>query len=114
MTPGTVIRHRNGTVQTITADGCVTELPGLPPLVATTRDDQAEIAASLGYGADVAAMNREHDLTHAMVADWLGFPASWSLTAAAGGDVPAGLAEAEEAAAMAVQRLMRLAGAEWL
>lgn len=107
--PLQTIRHRNGTVQRIYDGWLETDIPGLPTLMACSRDDQAETARSLGYGDNIDLMNREHDQLHAMLADWLGLSASYSLTVAAGGEVEPGLAEAEEAAVMAVQRFMRMA-----
>lgn len=66
---------------------------------------QAATALELGYGGDVGAMVADHDPLHALLTDWLGMPASVSLF---GGDPAVGLAE--EAAVLAVQKLMRLAG----
>lgn len=73
---------------------------------------QLETAHRLGYGADVRAMVRDHDPLHAALTDWLGMPVSYSLAEAAGCGEPADadLAEAEEHAVLAVQRLMRLSG----
>jgi hypothetical protein len=74
---------------------------------------QRETAAILGYGADVDAMNRDHDPLHVALCDWLGFE-SLSLREAAGETLPADdhlLAVIEESAAIAVQKLMRMRGA---
>ena len=75
-------------------------------------DAQAQTARDLGYGDDVAAMTRDHDPLHVALAKWLGLPASYSLRMAAG-ELPEAerwLAELEEAAVMAVQRFVRMAG----
>lgn len=105
-----MIQHRNGTVQRIHDGWLETDIPGLPTLFAVSTPDQASIAARLGYGDDLATMNREHDQLHALVADWLGLPASFSLTMAAGGTVDPGLADLEERAVMALQEFMVKAG----
>lgn len=72
--------------------------------------EQAEIARELGYDDDVLQMVRDHDALHVALAGWLGFE-TFALREAAGLDVPAELAAAEEAAVLAVQKFMRLAGA---
>lgn len=101
-------------MQRIYATWVETDIPGLPTLHAVPRSDQIDTARRLGYGNDIDALTRDHDTTHAAMCDWLGLPASFSLTMAAGGEVDADLAEAEEAAVMALQRFMRLAGVTWL
>lgn len=67
--------------------------------------EQATTAVGLGYGEDVVTMVADHDPLHALLTDWLGLPESVALF---GGD--AEVAAAEEAAVLAVQKLMRLAG----
>jgi hypothetical protein len=70
-------------------------------------------ARQLGYGDDTLAMCRDHDPLHALLAAWLGLEVSYSLLDGAGLLDPADAekAAAEEAAVLAVQRFMRLAGA---
>lgn len=104
---------RGGTTQTVGPNWVVTRLPGGAEIHAHPdgTPEQAATARELGYGADVAAMTREHDVMHAALADWLRFPASFALRQAAGQDVPADVAAAEEAAVLALQKLIRLSGA---
>lgn len=59
----------------------------------------------MGYGDDVGAMVADHDPLHCILADMLGLPTSIALS---GGDPE--LAIWEEAAVLAVQRFMRVAG----
>ncbi len=69
---------------------------------------QEELARSLGY-SDATAMNRHHDLTHSLLAHWLGLPHSPTLR---------GIADKnywphhklEEAAVLAVQAYALAAG----
>ena len=101
-----------GTVVEMHGDGLtVTRLPDGLEVHARAQADAAYIgrAAALGYGADAALMSREHELTHSLLAGWLGLPESPTLR---------GVAErrywlhwqAEEAAVLGVQRFARLAG----
>jgi hypothetical protein len=57
-------------------------------------------------------MCRDHDPLHVLLAEWLGLEASFALREAAGLLDPADAdkARTEEAAVLAVQRFMRLAG----
>lgn len=76
--------------------------------------DQQQTARDLGYGDDVAAMNREHDPLHYSLCAWLQVP-SYSMVIARGEPVTkpqAALAAIEEAAVLAVQRLMRAHGVD--
>jgi hypothetical protein len=110
--PLRTVVHANGTVQRIFATWVETEIPGLETLYACPMVEQRETADCLGYGDDVDALTRDHDFLHAWLADVLGLPASYALTAAAGGTVDPAIAEAEEAAVMALQRFTRLAGVD--
>lgn len=79
----------------------------------TFASDQAQTARELGYGEDVRAMNREHDLIHLDLCTWLRIP-SLAIQQAAGrrlSQEDAGLAAIEEDAVLAVQRLIRAHGA---
>jgi hypothetical protein len=69
-------------------------------------------ARQLGYGDDTLAMCRDHDPLHALLAGWLGLEVSYGMLDGAGRLDPADAekAAAEEAAVLAVQRFMRLAG----
>lgn len=106
------LHWRGGTKQTIGPSWVVTRLPGGAEIHAHPdgTPEQAATAHALGYGADVAALTRDHDVLHAALAAWLGLPASYALRQTAGGDVSADLAAAEEAAVLALQRFIRLAG----
>lgn len=76
--------------------------------------DQLKTARELGYGDDVAAMNRDHDPLHYSLCAWLQVP-SYSMVIARNEPVTpaqASLAAIEEAAVLAVQRLMRAHGVE--
>lgn len=66
-------------------------------------------AAVLGYGDDVLSMCQQHDALHAWLAEQFGLE-SFALREAAGLSVDPEIAVAEEAAVMALQRYMRLAG----
>jgi hypothetical protein len=84
----------------ITAPDCRT-VHGAPQYNA----EQAATARALGYGEDVAAMVADHDPLHALLADWIGLGESAALF----GGRPE-VEAAEEAAVLAVQKYMRLAG----
>lgn len=71
---------------------------------------QLATARSLGYGRDVLAMVREHDAMHALLADWLGLPASLAIEVAAGRREADELSRLEEAAVLAITAYMRRAG----
>jgi hypothetical protein len=110
--PIRTVVHANGTVQRIFATWVETDIPGLETLYACPMAEQREAADDLGYDGDVDGLTRDHDFLHAWLADVLGLPASYSLTAAAGGTVDQAVAAAEEAAVMALQRFARLAGVD--
>ena len=93
----------NGTRITIGPSWAVVTLPGGQQVHAHPNAQSAEMALRLGYGADVAAMTRDHDPLHAMLTDWLGLPYSLSLARAAGIEVSPRLALLEERAVLAVQ-----------
>jgi hypothetical protein len=72
------------------------------------------MADLLGYGKDLAGMNRDHDPLHARIAETFGVT-SWSLRAASGAELnpdQAALALMEEVAVLCLQRYLRHAGAE--
>lgn len=77
-------------------------------LVAANRDDQADLAAELGYGS-VWGMNAEHDLTHTILAYRLlntHSPTLWAV--AHGEEIDPELRAAEEALVLAAQRFVNL------
>lgn len=76
-------------------------------------DEYRATARSLGYGEGPDAalrMAQEHDVLHCRLVEWLGIPESFSLRVAVGLGADPELARIEEAAVLAVQRLMRRAG----
>lgn len=73
-----------------------------------------ETARWMGYGSDVAAMDRVHDRLHEGLCLWLGLP-SYSMQLANGASLDHErhtLANLEEEAVMAVQRWARHAGVD--
>lgn len=95
----------------ITPWGCRVTLPTGDVVESVPHDTSSyrATARELGYGADVLAMAQDHDRLHAALCDWLGVE-SHSLRCAVGLDHDHSLAEIEEAAVMAIQRLMRMSG----
>jgi hypothetical protein len=100
-----------------------TRFPGLPPVDACPHDtdEYRARAASLGYGADLARMSRDHEATHSLLARWFELPwcpvlrgiAEGRHEAFVAGDEPIPeLAGAVEAAVLAVQRYAMLAGVD--
>jgi hypothetical protein len=85
---------------------CGAVVEGRPHQTASYR----ATATRLGYGSDTGAMCRDHDPLHAILCDWLGLT-SQALRQAAGLPFDGEIAAAEEEAALAVQRFLRLAGA---
>jgi len=106
------IAFSNGTRVVIGPSWAVTTLPSGRELHAHPdgSEAQAGTARKLGYGDDVAALTREHDLIHSALCDWLGLPASYALSEAAGEPSDPTLAELEERAVMAVQAFIRRSG----
>lgn len=80
---------------------------------AAPRDDDGYMATAveLGYGKDTARMSREHELTHNLLAHWLGLAASPTLFAIAAHRA-AEHWSAEEDAVKAIQRFARLMGVD--
>jgi hypothetical protein len=78
----------------------------LVPAVPEDTDAYRATARSLGYGADTARMNREHDPLHSWLAEKLGLPHSPVLWAVAHGTLAQGDFGAEEALTLAFQRLL--------
>lgn len=71
--------------------------------------DKATTAAWMGYGEDIAGMDREHDFWHRSLAKWLGLP-SYSMRVAAGEDLNHDqrvLAGLEEDAVLMLQRYVQ-------
>ena len=87
----------------------ITTLPDGTKVTAAPNYTEAdvEIAHKLGYGGDVEAMTREHDLTHAKLCHALGLDESPALRAAATGqDTEA--SGADERMVLAAQELVNL------
>jgi hypothetical protein len=74
------------------------------------QDGQAEIAARLGY-PNAEALNREHDLTHCLLAFALGLPHSPTLREVARGKSHP-VWPIEEATVLAVQQYARAMGVD--
>jgi hypothetical protein len=99
-------------------DFCSTRYPGLPPVDAAPHDTDAyrARARSLGYRDDTAAMSREHEAAHHLMARLLGLPYSPTMygialhAAAEGPYWPAW--RDEECAVLALQRFARSAGVD--
>jgi hypothetical protein len=72
---------------------------------------QADLAVRLGYRA-AAAMNREHDLGHSILAHALRLPHSPTLHDVAHGRPATDLHAIEEEAVLALQRFARAAGVD--
>lgn len=110
----TVQRLANGTLIEIRRHGTRITLPG-GQVVEGAPEDTNEYrltAQRLGYFDDCLAMCRDHDPLHALLCDWLGLPDSFALRCAAGIDAESSMSAAEEDAVLAVQKFMRLAGAD--
>jgi hypothetical protein len=107
--------HRNGTRTRVFETWAENDLLGQTVSAVARHDaEQAAMARRLGYGEDVDAMTRDHDLLHALLADMLGLPCSLSLKLAAGlaNADDRQLADIEEAAVLAVQEFVRAAGVD--
>ena len=118
----------DATCQTITFQHCwVNWSPGWAETVyhdGTRVEAQPEeteayraLAAELGYGADLAALSREHEVVHTFLAEALGFgssPTLWAVAHGQAGEVaPVWEQEEEEAVVLAFQTYLhggRVAG----
>lgn len=73
--------------------------------------NEAQRATAEKIGVSVREMNEGHDLTHCLLAEWIGLPYSPTLASVAGGPlIESDLNDAEEAAVLAVQRYLNLLG----
>lgn len=77
-------------------------------------DEYRLTAQELGYDDNTLSMCQDHDPLHVALCRWLGLSVSFSMLSAVGKlhDDQEYLAIAEEAAVIAVQRFLRLAGVE--
>lgn len=103
---------RNGTIISILPNSAFIRLPS-GKIVRCRPQNTGEYhttAHQLGYGNDTLAMCRDHDPLHAVLCDWLGLGDSFALRCAAGLDDESEISAAEEAAVIALQRFMKLAG----
>jgi hypothetical protein len=80
-------------------DDIITPVPAEPE----DTDAYRARAIALGYGSDTAAMSRDHELGHHLLAHWLGLPHSPTLYAVAGGNLDHPLWRLEEGAVLALQ-----------
>jgi hypothetical protein len=99
---------RNKTQIRIGDSWVVTRLPNGREVHAHPDGESLRMAKELGYGEDVAALTRDHDLLHSIICDTLGLPYSPALMKQAGekGIDPL-LVGLEEAAILAVQKFKR-------
>lgn len=100
----TIELHDSGLTVTRFMDGTFVE--ALPH----DTDEYRARAAELGYGKDTAAMSREHELAHAILARELRLPVSPVLWAVAHGEPPPTDNAWEEAAVLAFQAFARARG----
>lgn len=88
-------------LETVFEDGC------LCPALFQYDDGSKALAAQLGYGDNVRAMHRHHDLAHTFLAEAQGHPYSHVLRRVANGpDVPPEERAAEEGLVLAFQRYL--------
>lgn len=100
--------HDDGQTITRLAAGTVLAYP-------EDTQEYRDRARDLGYGDDVSGMSRDHEITHSLLAKWLGLPASPALSlAAAGKESKNILTGAEEAAVLAIQRFAKMTNASIL
>lgn len=100
------------TVFEIWPDCVRTILPDGGVVVGAPQDNESYRATAfrLGYGADTAAMCRDHEAAHSWICALLGLPASPTLSVVAHCEPGGGLTCAEEDLVLALQRFCRLAG----
>jgi hypothetical protein len=72
--------------------------------------EQVTTARDLGYGDDTLAMVQDHDPLHLLLCEWLGLRRSFVMEAISGLAPEDEICGIEEAAVLAVQKLMRHAG----
>ena len=110
-------------IVTIGPQHVVTDMPDGTCCEGAPEDNDAYRATAerLGYGGDVARMNRSHETAHSLVAMLLGLPASPTLWRVAHGQLEASdLTGIEEDAVCSLERLANRMGvdlverAEWL
>jgi hypothetical protein len=112
------IRVPGGVLEVHGHDFVSTRYPGLPPIDACPHDtdEYRAQARELGYGDDTAAMCREHETAHHLLAALLRLPCSptmrgLALHAAGIGPLWPGWRE-EEAAVLALQAFARACGVD--
>lgn len=99
-----ILHLRNGTRIVRGPDWCRTRLPCGAEVFACPEARTPAIAENMG--CSVAELTRDHDALHSIaLGEWLGQPFSYSLMKAAGQPVDPKIAELEEHAVMAIQRL---------
>lgn len=101
--PGCVVvsTFETGYTETMYADG--TCVPAVPQETAEYR----QTAEQLGYGGDVAALSREHEVCHTLLSQWIGLSQSPTLWDVAHGTVTRWhIYWAEEDAVLNFQRML--------
>ncbi len=78
------------------------------------NDEYKARAAALGYGDDVGRMSQDHEITHALLATWLGLPESPTFRNVVAGTPYAKPGKDEEAAILGIQRFARVMGVDLL
>lgn len=92
-----------------------TRLPGGREVLGMPMSDAGyrRTAREHGYGEDVARMCRCHEVTHSLIAHWLGLPCSPVFRRVAGGDHEADdLTRVEEAAVLALEAYANAMGVD--
>jgi hypothetical protein len=73
--------------------------------------NNSQLVTAAQIGVSVNEMNAGHDLTHCLLAEWIGLPYSPTLASVAGGPlIESDLNAAEEAAVIALQRYLNVLG----
>lgn len=91
----------------------ITRFWGGASIVSDHSEQKGQTATAEKLGMSVEKMNQTHDLTHSLLAFWLGMPNSPTLKAVAKGNLYLHNA-AEEEAVLAIQRWANLAGVDLL
>ena len=89
--------------ETIFPDGA--SVPAAP----TSTDYYCDMAHRLGYGSDLAACSREHEILHTFLAEAQGLPYSdvmWAIAHGTEGEIPLWQRECEEGVVMDFQRYL--------
>jgi hypothetical protein len=100
-----------GTTVLVTDEGTLTVMPDGVTAHARHGEQPGQKETAGGLGMTVAEMNRTHDLTHSLLAGWLGLPCSPTLHGIAT-DATYEHWQREEAAVLAIQAFAKAAGVD--